>query len=207
MKAIVVIGEGGHSKVVQDIIKAEAEYKLVALLDDKYTISQKSDKVILAPISYAFKLMQEEKEVHFIVAIGNNRVRKQIVERLASKNAHFAVLIHPSAIVSPSALIKDGTVVMPNAVINAAAVIGQHTIINTAAVVEHDNRIGDFSHISPNVTLTGNVTVGTGTHIGAGAVVIPGKTIGPWSVVGAGSVVIGDLPQEITAVGAPARVI
>ncbi|KAB7707375.1 acetyltransferase [Bacillus aerolatus] len=207
MKPIAVIGEGGHSKVVQDTIQAMGEYQLIALLDDKYTEPSKEGKVILAPVSYAFELMQIETKVQLVIAIGNNRVRKQIAERLAAQNARFAVLIHPTAVLSPSAVIKEGTVVMPNTVINADAEIGRHVIINTSAVIEHDNFVGDYAHVSPGAILTGNVTVGEGTQIGAGATVIPGNRIGQWSMIGAGSTVITNIADEVTAVGAPARVI
>ncbi|HEY9576947.1 MAG TPA: acetyltransferase [Pseudobacillus sp.] len=207
MKKIVIVGGGGHSKVVQDIIQAGAEYELIALLDDKYKTREKRGECIFAPISYATELMQAEEEVRFVVAIGDNRVRKQIAERLASEQARFAALIHPAAVISSSAVVEAGTVVMPYAVIQADTVVGQHAIINTAAVVEHDNKIGDFAHISPKAALTGNVQIAEGVHIGAGAVVIPGKKVEAWSVVGAGSTVISDLPEGITAVGTPAKVI
>lgn len=205
MKEIAIIGGGGHSKVIQDIIQAGEQYKPVALLDDKYEALQQKGEFIFAPISDAVKLI--EREVEFVVAVGNNRIRKRLAEKLAAERARFAVLIHPAAVISPSAVIEAGTVVMPGAVIQADTVIGRHAIINTAAVVEHDNRIEDFVHISPRAALTGNVEAAEGAHIGAGAVVIPGKKIGPWSVVGAGSAVISDIPKEVTAAGTPARII
>ncbi|MEK4027786.1 acetyltransferase [Pseudobacillus sp. FSL P4-0506] len=207
MKKIAIVGGGGHSKVIQDIIRAGAEYEIVALLDDKYPSPEKRGELIFAPVSYASQLKQAGEEVRFVIAIGDNRIRKQMAERLASIDAQFAVLIHPSAVISPSAVVEAGTVVMPYAVINADTFVGRHAIINTAAVIEHDNKIEDFAHISPNAALTGSVHVEEGVHIGAGAVVIPGKRIGAWSVVGAGAAVINDIPEEVTAVGTPAKII
>jgi len=206
MKLIAVIGRGGHSKVVQDVIRAMDEYQLIALLDDKYIKPDHKDGIIFAPINHAFELMKAEEEIHFVIAIGSNHIRKQIAERLEAKGARFAVLVHPSAVVSSSVIIQEGTVVMPKAVINAEAIIGKHVIVNTASIIEHDNHIGDFAHISPSSTLTGGVAIGEGVHIGAGAVVIPGKSVGAWSIVGAGGVVTDNLPEEITAVGVPTRI-
>ncbi|WP_018394767.1 acetyltransferase [Bacillus sp. 37MA] len=205
MKPIVVIGEGGHSKVIQDIIAAEGLYQVIAILDDKYNDLFEIDRVVIGPISYAEKLIAETNAV-FVIAIGNNRVREKIARSLFEAGAVFKAVVHPFSSVSPSARIGAGTVVMAGSVINADAVIGEHAIINSGAVVEHDNQIGDFAHVSPGAVLTGNVFVGTGAHIGAGATVIPGKTLGDWSVVGAGTVVINDISNDVTVIGVPAKV-
>jgi acetyltransferase EpsM len=207
MKPIVVIGEGGHSKVIQDIIAAVNDYKIVAILDDKYGDVQKREGILYGPISAVSSIINEYKNIKFIVAIGNNQVRSEIVNRIGLSKERFATLIHPTAIISPTARIGEGTVVMPNCVINANTEIGKHVIINTGAIVEHDNHISDYAHISPNATLTGNVTVGEGTHIGASATVIPGIKIGEWSIVGAGSTVIRNIPPFSKAVGSPTRFI
>jgi acetyltransferase EpsM len=207
MNPIVVIGEGGHSKVIQDIIAAVNNYKIVAILDDKYGDVQKREGILYGPIAAVFNIANEDENIRFIVAIGNNQVRSEIVKRIGLPKERFATLIHPSAIISPSVSIGEGTVVMPNCVINANTEIGKHVIINTGAIVEHDNYISDYAHISPNATLTGNISVGEGTHIGASATVIPGIKIGEWSIVGAGSTVIRDIPPFSKAVGSPTRLI
>jgi acetyltransferase EpsM len=207
MNPIVVIGDGGHSKVIQDIIFAMGYYKIIAILDDKYKDIQNREGTLYGPISTLSSIVVREKKIKFIIAIGNNRVRSEFVKRLGFQKERYATLIHPSAIISPSASIGEGTVVMPNCVINANTEIGKHVIINTGAIVEHDNHISDYVHISPNTTLTGNVFVGEGTHIGASATVIPGIKIGEWSLVGAGSTVIKDIPAFSKAVGSPTRLI
>lgn len=206
MKPIAIIGEGGHFKVIRDLIEAAGEYEIISILDDKYNEPANLNGITFASISYAHQLIAEENP-YFFIAIGDNAARKKIDEELLAANAHFATLIHPSAVISPSARLGDGTAVMANSIVNADAAVGRHTILNSSSVIEHDNRIGNYAHISPGAILAGNVQVGNGTHIGAGAAVIPGKRIGKWSIVGAGSVINRDLPDYITAVGAPARVI
>lgn len=202
MDNIILIGAGGHSKVVQDIVLTTPNVKLSAILDDAFTHTIKKDDLIFANTSYINEINQEE--FLFCIAIGNNHIRKKIFERLSIPLKQYAKLIHPSAVVSCSAKIGNGTVIMPNAVINAGTVVGNHCIVNTGSVIEHDNAIGSYVHVSPNTTLSGTVTVEDGTHIGAGATVIPGKSIGTWTTVGAGAVVIEDIGSYITAVGVPA---
>jgi len=204
MKPIVVIGEGGHSKVIQDIIAAGGEYEIIAVLDDKHKNTTRKNNIYYSYVSYSEQLIQQCNP-EFVVAIGNNIVRQQIADRLLKAGATFALLIHPTAVISPTVQLSEGTVVMANSVINADAIIGKHVIINSSSVIEHDSIIEDYSHISPGVILTGSVHVEEGTHVGAGSVVIPEKRIGKWSIVGAGSVVVKDLPSRCTAVGMPAK--
>jgi acetyltransferase EpsM len=207
MVPIVIIGEGGHSKVIQDIIFAIGSYQIVAILDDKYKDVHDQDGILYGPISVVPNIINRERNTKLIIAIGNNQVRAEIVKRIRFDHEKFATLIHPSAIISPSACIGEGTVIMPNCVVNANAEIGKHVIINTGAIIEHDNCIGDYAHISPNATLTGNVTVEEGTHVGASATIIPGIKVGKWSIIGAGSTVIRDIPDFRKAVGCPTRLI
>ncbi|VEF49586.1 putative O-acetyltransferase [Bacillus freudenreichii] len=206
MKRIVIVGQGGHSKVIKDIIEAENEYQIYAFLDDKYKKPLHRGKIIHGPVSYA-NILCREQEIFFIIAIGNNKVRKKIAQELEGVGVQFTCLKHPSAVISPSAKIGEGSVIMPNCVVNADTIIGDHVIINSSAVIEHDNRIGDYVHVSPRAVMAGNVYVGEGTQVGAGATVIPNTEIGSWSMVGAGATVICDIPSKVTAVGVPAKII
>ncbi|MEN1970008.1 acetyltransferase [Lentibacillus sp. N15] len=205
MTAVIILGDGGHSRVIQEIIAGNAAYQMKAILDDKYNAGFQQKGIIHAPIAFLPKVFSKGSKV--VVAIGDNRTRKRIVQSLHLLPKHYLTVIHPSAIVSTSARIGCGTVIMPSAVINANAEIGAHCIVNTSAIVEHDNEIDDFTHLSPNTTLTGNVTTGVGVHVGAAATIIPGKHLGSWSVIGAGSTVIEHIPAYSKAVGNPTRII
>jgi acetyltransferase EpsM len=205
MIKVILIGDGGHSKVTREIISRNGAYSIMAILDDKYDCEERVSGIIHGPVSMIDLLIDEQTKV--VVAIGNNSVRKKIVEKLTLSRDAYLTIIDPSAVISETAVIGHGTVVMPNAVINADAVIGDHCIINTGAITEHENKVEDFAHLSPNATLTGNVSIEEGAHIGAAATIIPGVTIGKWSVIGAGSTVIKDIPSDSKAVGSPARII
>jgi sugar O-acyltransferase (sialic acid O-acetyltransferase NeuD family) len=200
MHNLIIIGAGGHAKVVVDIANALG-YNILGFLDDNTTINEFANLKQLGKIEDCTKYIDKAK---FVIAIGNNAVRKRIAEEY---NLKFATLIHPSAVVSPNATIGEGSVVMPLCVINSNTQIGEHCIINTAAIVEHDNTIGDFSHISPNATLCGTVNIGDMCHIGAAVTVINNTNICSDCIIGAGAVVTKDINKSGTYVGVPAKVI
>ncbi|TKH20653.1 acetyltransferase [Bacillus cereus] len=206
MIKLALIGQGGHAKVITDIVYANKGYQIVAVFDDVHQSLHHNDGVLYGPIAAIHSLI-EEIDFKIIIAIGSNEVRQRIAKQLNLTEDSYETIIHPTAIVSNFALLGLGTVIMPHVVIHANTTIGKHTIINTASVIEHDNEIGDFVHISPNATLTGMVSVGEGGHIGASATIIPMKKVGNWSIIGAGSTVISNVPPFCTAVGSPAKVV
>ncbi|RPF58286.1 acetyltransferase [Abyssicoccus albus] len=203
VKSIVMIGNGGHAKVIKDMIQRNSELELVGILDGNIEEYHVREDIFYDHTDQILKYI----EYQFIIAIGNNYVRKRIVDQFNLSDDRFAAVIDPSAIVSDSVIIGPGTVIMPNVVINSSSTIGAHSIINTGAIIEHDNRIDDYVHISPAATLAGTVSVGSLTHIGSNATVIPNQTIGSKSIVGAGAVVVQNLSDKVVAVGNPAQVI
>ncbi|WP_144512855.1 acetyltransferase [Bacillus sp. FJAT-22090] len=202
MEKIILIGDSGHSKVIADSIRSQ-NGKIIAKLDDKYQKNTYEHQILKGPIHQLEEILVDDVKV--VIAIGSNSVRKQLVERLDLSIERYAKIVHNSAIISDSANIGFGTVVMPGAIVNADVSIGNHAIINTNCVIEHDCVIEEYVHISPATTLTGNVKVGEGSHIGAGATVIPGIEIGSWVNIGAGSSVISNIESNVTAVGVPAK--
>ncbi|AGK52655.1 acetyltransferase [Bacillus sp. 1NLA3E] len=203
---IAIIGQGGHSKVITDLLSLSKKHSIIGYFDDRHIDLTVKDNTFFGPVIMVKKLLDYFKDIKVIIAIGDNKIRKKIVERLGFSEESYITLIHPSAIISPSAKIGTGTVIMAYSVVQADTEIGRHSIINTSTVIEHDNVIGDFVHVSPNVTLTGAVQIEEGVHIGAGASIIPNLSIGEWSVIGAGATVINCIPSFCTAVGVPAKV-
>lgn len=193
--------------MIRELIHSKSDYKIIAILDDKYEELTVNNDVYRGPISSAHLLLNRMNHLKFVIAIGNNEIRKSIVLKLGLTKENYISLIHDTAIISTSASIGDGTVIMAGTIVNADAVIGDHAIINSGAIVEHDNQIGDYVHVAPKATLTGSVIAEEGSMIGAGATIIPGKKVGEWAVIGAGATVISDIPSYSTAVGTPARLI
>ncbi len=186
-KKIYIYGASGHGLVIADIARDNG-YDEIVFLDD----------------ASEFKFSPELEKADIIIAIGQNKTREMISKRVEAAGIEIVNLIHKSAVVSESAVIEKGVVVMPNAVINARAHIKEGAIINSGAVIEHECVIGKFAHISPNAALAGNVSVGEFTHVGIGSSVIQGISIGKNCIIGAGSVVVRDIKDGIKAYGVPA---
>lgn len=199
MEKVIIIGAGGHAKVVADII-FRCGGTVQGFLDDGIA----AGNIILGKPVFG-KIADIEKyknDYSFIVGIGDNKTR----ERIANGNElRWYTAVHPSAVVAGSVQIGEGSVIMPNAVINVSSKIGKHAIINTGAIVEHDNLIGDYAHISPNAVLGGNVSVGKRTHIGIGAAVKNNIAICPDCIIGVGSVVVKNIEESGTYMGVPAK--
>lgn len=200
---LLVIGAGGHARVVIDVARA-AGYHPVAALDPASVGSTCNGVDVIGGDDLAEQMFSQGLR-NAVVAVGDNALRSKIGNRLRDIGFALPPVVHPSAILSSSARIGDGTVIMPLAVVNAAATIGAMVIVNTSAVIEHDCDIGDGAHIAPGCLLGGTVSVGAQTLIGIGSVVRPEARIGDHAVVGAGSTVIGNIERNLVATGSPAR--
>jgi sugar O-acyltransferase, sialic acid O-acetyltransferase neuD family len=202
-KKVVIIGAGGHAKVIADIIEKSGD-EIVGFLDDNKEIGTtiiKEYKVI-GDLNNRFAMAVTKENLEFIIAIGDNKKREEISH---SPNLKFYTAIHPSAQMGLDVEIQEGTVIMANACINSSAKIGKHCIINTGAIIEHDNIIEDFVHISPNVALGGTVKIGKSTHVGIGSTIKNNITICENCKIGAGAVVVKDIEKEGTYIGVPAK--
>ncbi|MBO5312809.1 MAG: acetyltransferase [Clostridia bacterium] len=198
-KRVVIIGAGGHGKVIADIARACGDI-VVGFLDDAY--DKETDFYGTRIIGKTDLYVNYKCDCEFIVAIGSNSIRKRIADDLS---VNWYTAVHPSAQISKSAEIGEGTTVMPNAVVNADTVIGRHCIINTGAVIEHDCEIGDYTHISPRGVVCGVSKVGKNVWLGAGSIVIHVKSVCDDVVVGAGSVVTKSIEEKGTYVGIPCK--
>ena len=195
---VVVIGAGGHGKVVISTLLAAGVRILCVLDDDRQKHGLKILGVpVRGPVSDADKFGRVG-----VLGIGHNRERKRIAEAVALE---WAIVVHPQAWVHPSVRLGEGSVVFAGAIIQADTVIGRHVIVNTGAMIDHDCEIGDDVHVAPGASLAGGVKLGEGAFVGIGSCAIPGVRIGEWTTVGAGAAVVSDLPSELTAVGVPAR--
>ncbi|MEF3365150.1 acetyltransferase [Methylocystis sp. 9N] len=201
---IVIIGSGGHAKVVIELARATGLFEVVGCTDPE----PGARAVLGAPILGADDILPNllERGVRAAaVALGANHVRARVIAKLHALGFELPALIHPRATISPSAVIGAGSVVMAGVVVNADARIGAGCIINTGATIDHDANIGQCVHIAPGSTLAGCVTIGDRTFLGAGTVVIPNIEIGADVIVGAGAVVVRPIAANAKAYGVPAR--
>lgn len=197
---VIIIGAGGHGKVIADIVRSCGD-SVLGFLDDS---PNPSTSVCGIPVLGRSEDYVNYPEAKLVIAIGNGAVRRKVAQRLT--DARWYTAIHPSAVISPmGTAIGEGTVIMAGAVVNPCAIIGKHCIINTKASVDHDNRIGDYTHISVGATLAGTVTVGDTVWVGAGAVVSNNISVCADCMIGAGAVVVRSIEEPGTYVGVPAR--
>ncbi len=196
--SIILFGASGHGKVIIDILQSNS-YPIELVVDD----NPKTETLLGIPVvnssDFDFTRIQ-----NMIISIGNNKIRKAISEKF---KVNYINAIHSTVILSKNSKLGLGTVIMAGAIVNPNVIIGNHCIINTGAIIEHDCCVADYVHISPGVSLAGNVTIGEGSHIGIGACVLPGVKIGRWATIGAGTVVLKDVPDYVTAVGNPSRLL
>jgi sugar O-acyltransferase (sialic acid O-acetyltransferase NeuD family) len=206
---IVIIGAGGHGKVVADILQHDPEVKIAGFIDDdKNMLGQLIDGCrVLGNFASLPELTAGYKLDGAVIAIGDNKVRARLYEELEKTGLKHKSAIHTHALIAKDVDIGSGVVIASGAVISTGTRVGNNVIINTGVVIDHDNYIEDHTHISPGVKLAGRVTVGKYTHVGLGVTIIEDISIGENCVIGAGAVVVADVPANATAVGVPARVI
>jgi UDP-perosamine 4-acetyltransferase len=205
----VILGGGGHARVLIDVLRASGTAEPCAILDADSRIWGRD--VLGVRVRGGDELLQSlvsEGIDAFVIGVGgtgDNGPRRRLFELALSRGLSPLTVRHPSAVCSPSSEIGLGSMVFPGAIVNAGAVIGQNVIINTGAIVEHDCVIGDHAHIATGARLASTVRVGAGAHIGAGATVRQCISIGESAIVGAGAAVVADVASGTTVVGVPAR--
>jgi UDP-perosamine 4-acetyltransferase len=205
---VIIIGAGGHGRVVLDILRAAGSHKPIGFVDADPQLAGTSigGLSVLGQANLLPKL-KNQKIKAAIVAVGDNRARRSYAKKLLEQGFELINAIHPNSSVSPTAKLGRNVVVAAGAVIGTDSLIADDVIINTSAVVDHECEIGQAVHVCPAAALAGRVRVGEEAFIGLGCRIIQCLTIGPQSVVGAGAVVIADVPEGATVVGVPARVI
>jgi len=199
--AIIVVGGGGHGKVVCDALQTMDEV-VAGFCDDGKPVG---DRVLGLPV-LGNTAWLEANPARIALGIGDNARRKAIAERLEAAGCTLVVVIHADATVAPSATIERGAVLMARAIVNPDATVQRGAIINTGAIVEHDCVVGPYAHLSPASALGGGARVQEQAHIGLGAVVLPLVQVGQRTIVGAGAVVNRAVPDGVVVRGVPARI-
>jgi sugar O-acyltransferase (sialic acid O-acetyltransferase NeuD family) len=204
---VVVVGAGGHGHVVVDVLRAAARgglmLSVVAVVDDSAPLH--GTTIAGAVVAGGVGALESIPHDAIVIAIGDNGSRRRVQEALASRGEVVVWAFHPSAVISPEAVVEAGAVVCAGAIVGPAARVGAGAIVNTGARVDHHCTIGAFAHVAPGSTLGGAVSVGAEALVGIGASVLPGVRIGVGARVGAGAVVLSDVADGQTVVGVPAR--
>ena len=198
-KQIMIVGSGGHAKVVADMVKLSG-YKLLGFTTPDLKSGTKfCDNLVLGRDSVIKNYSVDEvKLVNGVGSMPRQDVRRKLASTMREKGYSFITVVHPRAVIALDVELSEGVQVMAGAVIQSGAKIGQDSIINTGSLIDHDCEIGANCHLAPGVTCSGNVNIGQGVHVGTGSSIIQGISIGKNSVIAAGSVIFHDVPDNVT---------
>jgi sugar O-acyltransferase (sialic acid O-acetyltransferase NeuD family) len=207
---IFVIGASGHAKVIIDIVERQTLWRIVGLIDTyKSPRTELMGYAVLGSEDCLPDLMERHGVGGAIVAIGDNRIRRDVALRVASiaPALDFVNAVHPSARIARDVQMGKGIAIMAGVTVNPGTRIGDFCYLNTNASVDHDNVLEPFSCVQPNAATGGNVRLGELSVLAMGVTVVQGISIGQDSIVGAGSTVLDDIPDKVVAYGTPCRVV
>lgn len=204
----VIVGAGGQGRVILENWRAAEPDARFVFVDDDAALHGTTilGAVVVGATAMSVELARAGAEV--VLAFGNNKTRLAVADRLTAGGlSRWGTVIHPSAVVMPSATLGQGTVVFAGAVVNTGARLGEHVVVNTGVIVEHDSVVGRGASLSPGSRSGGRIEIGEGAFLATGVTVAPRVRVGAWAVVGAGAVVVRDIPERVLAFGVPARVV
>jgi sugar O-acyltransferase (sialic acid O-acetyltransferase NeuD family) len=204
---VLILGAGGHGRVVLDILLQAKQCDVVGFLDNNEAIhGRRVDGVpVCGSIANLAPLADETGADAAIVAIGDNGTRRALARTVEEAGLRLISAVHPSAMIPDSATIGRNTVVAAGVVLCAHCQIGNSVILNTGCIIDHYSMVAEGVHICPGVRIAGRAKIEPGVFVGIGATVIPKISLGCEAIVGAGAVVIEDVPPLATVVGVPAR--
>lgn len=202
-KDLVIVGAGGFAREVLWLANTLADqWRVIGFLDDG-PLSEVGGYSVLGRIGDASKY----SKAWFVVAVGNPRSRRKIVDALhRSSSPKFATLVASGACVGPKVTLGEGIIVTEGCILTTDIILGAHNIINLNCTIGHDVRTGDFCTIAPVAAVSGNVHLGAGVEVGTGAAIKQGVKIGEGAVAGMGSCVVKDIAPDTVVIGNPAKV-
>lgn len=204
MKPLIIYGAGGFGREVLALAGNIGGWDVLGFIDDNERAAGDRHMRVLGNFD---TLSNWPTSVNVVLAIGNCKVKKDIVRRINNKNINFPVLVHPSAVLMDPETIRlgAGTIICAGCVITTNVVIGDHVLLNLNSTVGHDAVVGDFCSMMPNVNIAGEVVLGEGVYIGTAASIRNRLRVGDGSTIGMGSIVVKDVASDITVAGVPAR--
>jgi sugar O-acyltransferase (sialic acid O-acetyltransferase NeuD family) len=208
-RQLLIVGAGGFGRETAEAVRAanaeQPTWDLLGFLDDDPALPGRELDGL--PVLGPRADLDRFEDASLVVSVGNPgnyTARKRIVEQLALPSSRYATIVHPAAVVPPSARLGAGTVVLATAVATTGVWVGAHVVVMPGVVLTHDCRVDDYATLGAGVRLAGGVRVQEGAYLGAGALVREHRTVGRWALVGMGAVVTRDVPDEEVWTGVPA---
>jgi sugar O-acyltransferase (sialic acid O-acetyltransferase NeuD family) len=209
-RPLLIVGAGGFGRETAEAVRAAEEerprWDLLGFLDDDPALQGR--EVGGVPVVGPLSAVDRFADALLVVSVGhpgNYFARRRIVRRLALDPSRYATIVHPTAVVPPSAELGPGTVLLATVVATTGVQIGAHVVVMPGVVLTHDDRVADYATLGAGVRLAGGVRVREGAYVGAGALVREDLTVGAWALVGMGAVVTHDVPAGEVWAGVPAR--
>lgn len=206
-KKIIIIGDGGHAKIVIDIIHQMNCFNIVGVTS---ITLEKGSNFLGYPVLGNDDILKSFSTNENLIAMGiggyrDNTLRMNVYEKIKVLGFKFANIIHPSSIISETAILGEALVIFPGVVINTEVEIGNNSIIATASTIDHESKIGKNVLISAGVTIGANSIIMDNVLIALGAKVISNVRVGPNALIAAGAVVVSDILEKEKVFGIPAR--
>ena len=210
MNPLFIYGAGGFGKEVMDVARrANRARPVTAQWSDIYFVDDITpDTVRYGATVYRFAdafVQSQLANAEFVIAVGEPAGREKLAQKLAAAGAKGGRVVDTSTLVADSANMQEGTVITPLCSVSSDARIGLHACVNTMSIVGHDVTVGDYAVVSSMVNIGGGCSIGTASYLGMGALIKEGVRIGRNVIVGMGSVVYSDIPDDVIALGNPAR--
>ncbi len=212
---VVVYGTGGTARDILETLEAanadKRRWNILGFLDDNQALHGKD--ILGYPVlggGEALATQQSLRSVKIVLGMGNERsllIRKTVRARLGLTADRFPVVIHPSAQVSRRSRIGEGSAFLSGSFCSNEAIVGRHVLVLQNTIIGHDSVVGDYASFSANISTGGGFQIGEGSYVGLGVSILPGTRIGAGSRLGMGAVVIRDVPDGVTVVGNPARIL
>jgi acetyltransferase EpsM len=200
---IFIFGSGAQGRVVRDIVAVQYPNAIVYFVDDNTALFGTfiNDTEVISVST----MLSLSSQPYLHIAIGNPNVREHLVKRFEAESVCFLSVIHPSAVIAPTAKVEPGSVISAGCIINTNAVIAAHCLINTGVIVEHDCTIEAYVSLSPGSLIGGRVQIGTKAFIASRAVVLARVQIGAGAIIGMGALVMKDVENNTMHYGSPAK--
>ena len=208
MKDLVILGAGDFGRELANVVGrincVKSEWNLLGFVDDNIEIQGKKIDGY-SVIGTSDWLNNRQDEIYAICSLGVAKTRKKVINKFINKNIKWATLIDPDARLYRDSEVGEGSIICGGSILAINTKVHNHVIVNLNCTLGHDDIICDYSVINPGVNVSGKVLINECVDLGTGVKAIQGLTVGKNSTVGAGAVVIKDIPENCTAVGAPAK--
>ena len=200
-KPVIIMGTGGHAKVVADVLELSKVEVLGFVTPDLEIELEFCGKKVLGDDSLISQYPADEIELaNGIGSLPGKNLRWQLTDKMRKQGYSFVTIVHPDAIIGPDVSLGEGVQVMAGVIIQAETKIGKDSIINTGALIDHDCKIAENCHIAPGVICGGGIEIGANTHIGIGTIVAEYRSIGSNCIIASGSVVYKDVLDNTTLI-------